>query len=186
MSQFVVATSLPRRRLLQGAAACVCLGATSWLQAAPFKEITWDALVPPDWDPLKSFRDLQKLAVLPDSDPRVQTLYDRMRKVWDEAPTIPALDGQEVKIPGFVVPLETGQKGMREFLLVPYFGACIHTPPPPANQIIHVRTNPPVKGFQTMSAVWVSGTLGLERSNSELGVSGYSIKAERVEKYKER
>ena len=175
-----------RRRMLQGLAAIGCLGAAPWLQAVQFAEIGWDALVPADWDPMKSFKDLQKLAALPDSDPRIQKLYDRMRKVWDEAPTIPSMKGREVRIPGFVVPLESGEKGLREFLLVPYFGACIHTPPPPANQIIHVRVNPPVKGFQTMSAVWVSGALGLERSNSELGVSGYSMKAERVEAYKEK
>lgn len=180
-------TSPARRRLLQGlAAAGLGLAAASRLQAAQFSEIAWEALVPPDWDPMKSFQDLQKLAALPDSDERVQVLYDRMRKVWDEAPTIASLEGREVRIPGFIVPLESGRKGLSEFLLVPYFGACIHTPPPPANQIIHVRASPPVKGFQTMSAVWVSGTLGLERSNSELGVSGYSMKAKRVEKYKEK
>lgn len=173
-----------RRRLLQGFVAATGVVATPWLQAAGFSEITWDALVPPDWDPMKSFRDLQKLATLPDTDPKVQALYDRMRKVWDEAPTIPSLEGKQVKIPGFVVPLETSDKGLKEFLLVPYFGACIHTPPPPANQIIHVLSNPPVRGFQSMSAVWVSGTLGLERSNSELGVSGYQISAARVEKYR--
>lgn len=178
--------SLPRRRLLQGVAAYVCLASTSWAKATQFEEITWEALVPPDWDPMQSFHDLQELAALPDTDERVQELYDRMRKVWDKAPIILSLDGREVKLPGFIVPLEAGKKGIREFLLVPYFGACIHTPPPPANQIIHVRANPPVRGFETMSAVWVSGTLGLERSHSEWGMSGYSMKAARVEEYKER
>lgn len=172
-----------RRRLLQGLAAAVFLGQVPWGLASQYKEITWDALVPPDWDPTKSFRDLQKLGMLPDSDPRVQALYDRMRKVWDEAPTVPSLAGRDVKIPGFIVPLESGKAGIREFLLVPYFGACIHTPPPPANQIIHVRANPPVKGFQTMSAVWVSGTLGLARADSALGVSGYSMQAAKVVEY---
>jgi hypothetical protein len=174
---------LSRRRLLLATA--LALSPLAWAQSEPYKAITWEALVPPDWDPMKSFRDLQKLAVLPDSDPRVKSMYDRMRKVWDEAPTIPAMAGRAVKIPGFVVPLESGARGMREFLLVPYFGACIHTPPPPANQIIHVRADKPVKGFKTMSAVWVSGTLGLERSDSEMGASGYSMKAARVEKYQE-
>ncbi|MFT3778395.1 MAG: DUF3299 domain-containing protein [Ottowia sp.] len=175
--------SLSRRRLL---AAALSLGAASRAQPATYEDITWEALVPPDWDPMKSFRDLQKLAVLPDTDPRTQALYDRMRKIWDEAPTVPAVTGRPVRIPGFLVPLESGAKGIREFLLVPYFGACIHTPPPPANQIIHVRANPPVKGFQTMSAVWVSGTLGLARGKSEWGASGYSMQAARVEKYEEK
>ena len=175
-----------RRRLLQGLAASLCLGATPWLQAAPFTEISWDALVPRNWDPMKSFEDLQKLSALPDSDPRVQALYDRMRKVWDDAPTVAALDGKAVKIPGFVVPLEGDEKALREFLLVPYLGACIHSPPPPANQIIHVKSDPPAKGFRTMSAVWISGTMGRSRRNSEMGVSGYTLEAKKVEKYQEK
>jgi hypothetical protein len=178
--------SLSRRRLLQATAATVALGMAAGVQAAQYPEINWDALVPSDWDPMKSFRDLQKLAELPDYDPRVQALYDRMRKVWDEAPTIASLEGRKVKIPGFVVPLDETEKGLTEFLLVPYFGACIHTPPPPANQIIHVHANPPVRGFKTMSAVWVSGTLAVGRGDSELGVSGYRLQAARVEQYREK
>lgn len=41
------------------------------------------------------------------------------------------LDNQDVRIPGFVVPLEGDAKKITAFLLVPYFGACIHVPPPP-------------------------------------------------------
>lgn len=75
--------------------------------------------------------------------------------------------------------------GMTDTIIVtiPYFGACIHTPPPPANQIIHVRSKSPVKGLRTMDAVWVSGTLGLERSDSEMGASGYSLAAKIVTKF---
>ncbi len=178
------APALSRRRLLQGLAAAACLGSALRARAAQYAEIKWEALVPADWEPMDEFRDVQELGELPDSDPRVQALYDRLRKVWDEAPVVESLDGRDVKIPSFVVPLESGDKGLREFLLVPYFGACIHIPPPPANQIIHVRADPPVKGFQTMSTVWVSGTLGLARARSEMGTSGYSMKAARVERYR--
>lgn len=173
------------RRLLSGLAATLLgLGAlVQGARAADYPEIQWEQLVPQDWNPADSFRDLQHLAGLPDSDDRVQELYDRMRKVWDEAPTVPQLEGKTVKIPGFIVPLERNANGLREFLLVPYFGACIHTPPPPANQIIHVRSKTPLKGFETMSAVWVSGTLGRERKGSDMGVSGYSLQAARVVKY---
>jgi hypothetical protein len=151
--------------------------------ATEYPEIRWEELVPADWNPAEGFSDLQHLMGLPDSDDRVQALYDRLRKVWDEAPTVPALKGKAVKIPGFIVPLERQASGLREFLLVPYFGACIHSPPPPANQIILVRSKTPLKGFESMSAVWVSGTLGLERQGSEMGVSGYSLQAAKVVKY---
>lgn len=172
---------LARRRLLLTIA---CFATMPIASAAEPREISWDDLVPADWDPSKSFKDLQDLAALPDSDRRVQKLYDRMREVWDNAPTVRSMAGKTVKLPGYLVPLDQDKEGLREFLLVPYFGACIHTPPPPANQIIHVRSARPIKGLRTMDAVWASGTLGLERNNSELGISGYSMAAERVVKYK--
>ena len=48
------------------------------------------------------------------------------------------LDGRYVLLPGYVVPLEFSDSRIIEFLLVPWVGACIHKPPPPANQIVHV------------------------------------------------
>ena len=54
------------------------------------------------------------------------------------APVVEALNGQHVKIPGFVVPLDASGETVKEILLVPYFGACVHVPPPPSNQIVHV------------------------------------------------
>ncbi len=169
-----------RRRLLQGLAAAGGLTLLPAAQAERFEEISWDDLVPQDWDPAREFEDVQHLSVLPDSDPRVQALYERMRKVWDEAPTVTALEGRAIRIPGFIVPIETENQLIHEFLLVPYFGACIHTPPPPANQIIQVQATPAIRGFETMSAVWVSGTLSLKRGNAALGVSGYRLEAVRT------
>jgi hypothetical protein len=103
-------------------------------------------------------------------------MLDEMRAVWDNAPVNVALDGKAGKLSGFVVPLDATQDGIREFLLVPYFGACIHTPPPPANQIVHVIAPAPVKGLHAMDTVYVSGTLKAARYNSaDMGVSGYEI-----------
>jgi hypothetical protein len=172
---------LPRRALLLGAALAIALPTA---RAADFQEIAWDELVPKDWDPMKSMRDMQQqIGGLPDSDARVQKMYERMREVWDNAPAVAAMGGRAVKLPGYLVPLDTDTEGMREFLLVPYFGACIHTPPPPANQIIHVRSSTPIKGFKTMDAVWVSGTLKVQRSDSQMGTSGYGLAASQVAKY---
>jgi hypothetical protein len=107
-----------------------------------------------------------------------------LRAAWDNAPVVSALNGARIRIAGFMVPLE-GQKGtVSEFLLVPYFGACIHTPPPPANQIIHVVPAKPYKTTQGMDAVWVSGTLETTRSDTGLGNAGYRMKAELVTPYK--
>lgn len=150
-----------------------------------YREITWDDLMPKGWDPSDSFKDMDDLSDAPDSDPRVKKLYDRMREVWDNAPGVPALSGKKVRLPGYLVPLDEVKGGIVEFLLVPYFGACIHTPPPPANQIIQVKSVVPIKGFRTMDAVWVNGTLTLKRSDSSLGISGYSMAANSVTRYKE-
>ena len=80
--------------------------------------------------------------------------------------------------------LDQAKDGLREFLLVPYFGACIHTPPPPANQIVHVRSQTPVKGLRSMDAVWVSGTLQIDSTKTDMGVSGYAMIAHQVQAYK--
>jgi hypothetical protein len=146
--------------------------------------INWDELVPAGWDPMKDFRDLN-LGLLQDGDPRAMQLLKRMREVWDNAPSNPALDNLAVRIPGFVVPLEEGKDGMTEFLLVPYFGACVHSPPPPANQIVHVLPKSPAKNLRSMDAVWINGTMKRERTDSYMGAASYRLVAQLVEPYKE-
>lgn len=150
---------------------------------ASFKVITWHALVPKEWDPFKRYRDAN-LGMLIDSDPKVLQMMRDMRAAWDNAPTVAAMDGATVRLPGYLVPLEETKGGLKEFLLVPYFGACIHTPPPPANQIVHVVTTKAVKGFRMMDTVWVSGTLSIRRrQDSMMGMSGYRMDAMVVERY---
>src|SRR5215207_7815274 len=99
--------------------------------AAPsqFKELQWDALIPKGWDPMKPFRD-KNIGLIDDTDPKMQDLLKAMQAEWDNAPTNSQLDGTAVKLPGYLVPLDQAKGELREFLLVPYFGACIHSPPP--------------------------------------------------------
>jgi hypothetical protein len=143
--------------------------------------ITWDELVPKDWDPAKDFKGMD-LSKLEDGDPRANELLMKMQQVSDNAPTNPAMNGVDVRIPGFIVPLEESKGEITEFLLVPYFGACIHTPPPPANQILHVRPKQGAK-FRSMDTVWVTGKLQTLRNDSMMGVSGYHVTADTVTKY---
>jgi len=154
-------------------------------KAGAARTINWEQLVPPDWDPFKEFKDLN-FQMLDDGDPRAMKMLKRMRDVWDNAPTNPQVVGQNVRIPGFVVPLEDTKDGLKEFLLVPYFGACIHSPPPPANQIIHVLPRTPAKGLRSMDTVWVSGPLSTQRTDSYMGASSYRIEATEVAPYQER
>lgn len=167
-----------RRNLLAAAAALAA--APAWPQ--PPKETTWEELIPKDWDPFKKLR-LGDAGALADGSQRANEMLREMREIWDNAPTVPAMDGRAVRLPGYIVPLEEVKGELKEFLLVPYFGACIHSPPPPANQIVHVVAAQPVKGFRTMDAVWVSGTLRIARSDSAMGASGYTIGDPAVERY---
>jgi hypothetical protein len=124
--------------------------------------------------------------LLGDGDPRAVQAMQKLREVWDNAPTNPAVVGQAVRIPGFVVPLEETKEGLKEFLLVPYFGACIHTPPPPANQIIHVLPTSPARNVHSMEPVWISGTLATLKTDSYMGASSYRVEAVAVEPYSEK
>lgn len=151
-----------------------------------YTEMEWETLMPPDWNPAEDFADLN-LDELDDDDPRAEEAMKKLRKMWDEAPMNPGLQGKTVSISGFVAPLDfTDRAELKEFLLVPYFGACIHLPPPPANQIIHVTLEKPRRGIRTMDDVTVYGKLAIETHESEMGRSGYSMKADAIEPYVEK
>jgi hypothetical protein len=152
--------------------------------ASTYRTITFDDLMPLDWDPNAVLKQID-LGALQDNDPRANALMDKIREAWNQAPVVPALGGQQVRIAGFLVRLEGDDKEIREFLLVPYFGACIHVPPPPVNQVVHVVPAKPVPAGPDMGAVWVSGTLRIAASKTDLGDAGYRIDALRVEPYRE-
>jgi len=103
----------------------------------------------------------------------------------------PALDGQIVRLPGYMLPLEFSGKQVTEFLLVPWVGACIHTPPPPPNQIVHVKADKPFDAKGMFDAVWVTGKMTASASKRAVYIvdgasevdAGYSIRASSVERY---
>jgi len=93
------------------------------------------------------------------------------------------LDQRQVRVPGYVVPVDGNEETVSSFLLVPFFGACIHVPPPPSNQIIYVTLREPVAVDELWDAVWVYGTLHTTRTSHELANSGYQMQGIRVESY---
>jgi hypothetical protein len=147
------------------------------------KTLKWNDLVPAGWDPSTYFKQRSRGVIVEGSAEDLE-LSRRLREVWDNAPTRSELDGLAIRLPGFVVPLDQKAKGLTEFLLVPYFGACIHSPPPPANQILHVVLDKPTK-LRSMDMVWASGTLRTKRANSPLGTSGYRIEKAETEPFKQ-
>jgi len=148
-----------------------------------YNEILWAWLLPDNWDPDDQLAQLN-LNELSDNDPKARDVLKKIKEMWDSAPVNPKIDNLRVRIPGFAVPLDGDRDQVREFLLVPYFGACIHAPPPPANQIIHVVVPKGAKDLKVMSTVWVSGTIRTVQSDTKMGSSGYELRADIVAPYK--
>ncbi len=124
----------------------------------------------------------------------------REYKIWQaqveerNKQVVKALDGTEIKMAGYLLPLEYTEKGETEFLLVPYIGACIHTPAPPPNQIVFVELNKPYKPAELYAPVWITGTMRTKVSVKALSYvdgsadipTGYSLEASLIETYEEQ
>lgn len=147
--------------------------------------LDWDALVPSDFNPDKLFEKYD-LDSLDDADPRAIEFMAELKKVWKAAPVIESMEGRYVRLPGFVVPLETEGDKIKEFFLVPYYGACIHVPPPPANQMVYVvlQDGKEISGSM-FDAVWVTGHLSVKNTSNELGDAGYMMHASAIEPYED-
>ena len=147
--------------------------------------LAWIALAAPgdvrtlDWDDL----------LPPGSYAPPQIINHSGPPVFDDFPysvdtrTVPELAGVRARLPGFVVPLDTVDGKVASLLLVPYFGACIHQPPPPPNQIVHVRFAEPVTLESMYTPVWVTGVMKLE-NYSGLAQAGYAMDAQAIEEYR--
>ncbi|WP_375691745.1 DUF3299 domain-containing protein [Pseudooceanicola sp. LIPI14-2-Ac024] len=142
--------------------------------ARSFREITWDDLIP---------------AGVPYGEiigpGRIDAVNDTWVPQFDEnaAKVNTALDGQAVKLPGYIIPFDVGSGGVTSFMLVPYVGACIHTPPPPPNQLVFVTTATPRPSESLWDPVWVSGKLSAKAMSTEIAEVGYQLTAEKIETY---
>ncbi len=145
--------------------------------------LEWEDLVP---EAFRVEKLLEELGIndMADDDPRAYEALERLKEIWASAPTRAELEGQVIRLPGFVIPLEGDGKKMSSFLLVPYFGACIHVPPPPANQMVLVEMKNDGAAIRELyDTVWVTGHLRTERTQSEMGEAGYLIEATEVKPY---
>ena len=150
-----------------------------------YQEISWESLLPEAWQTTGSTHD-RKSDTLSENEPVSSETLERYLEQRKEAPANSGIQGRNVKIQGFVVPLEwNSDTELREFLLVPYFGACIHVPPPPQNQIIHVTLKKPLQNIRSMDVVSVYGKIEVQHVVSDYGTAAYSLKADRVEVYTE-
>jgi len=150
--------------------------------------IDWNDLMPEPWvkEMTKEMAAMGKLSNLQDNSDEANKAMAVMRKKFDEAPIVKSQLNKKVRLPGYVVPLDAERGEKREFLLVPYFGACIHTPPPPANQIVLIRptAQSKIKKLpESMDIVWVEGEIKEGRVATSQGVSGYLLEAISVAPY---
>ncbi len=153
------------------------------LPAQAAQKLSWGELVPPDArsllgmpQPVHDLSDLADALEGEYGDPAVQ--------MEPNAPVVAELDGREVMLPGYIVPLGISERGeVNEFLLVPYFGACIHVPPPPSNQIVYVTSDRGVKLEALYQPFWVTGPMQVEQTESDLANAGYRIVASAIEPY---
>lgn len=142
--------------------------------AATPRVISWDDLIPPG---------------VPYSEIIGEGEMDEINDVWNPIYDTNGvklnedLNGTYVKMPGFIIPFEVSAKGVTDFMLVPYVGACIHTPPPPANQLVMVHADKPWPGDKIWDAVWVTGVMRSRLQSTDLGQTGYAIAADDIEVY---
>ena len=156
------------------------LSVSSPLWAAEPRMLTWEDMIPPD---------APKIAPITAPIHNLSGLADALsvesapaaHQQSPHAPVVKALDGQNVRLPGYIVPLEVSEEGrVTEFLLVPYFGACIHVPPPPSNQIVHVTSELGVKVEELYQPYWIEGPMQVKSSTSELADAGYQMEADKI------
>ena len=152
------------------------------------EEIGWAELIPEGYNPEEAVREyLEQLEKLQDGDREAAVIYGKIQAELDNAPVNMALDGKKIKMPGFIAPLENDNGVINEFLLVPYFGACIHSPPPPMNQTVMVKAKKGqgVKSDDSYSPIWITGTLKAVEERTSIGAAGYRIENAVIEPYKD-
>jgi uncharacterized protein len=161
---------MPTQRALLASLLALLLPASSpW--AGKVLNLDWKQLIPAGSGSVPAAHGIVQHGQL---DPPVTTASDSL------APLVTSLDGMKVRIGGYMVPLGFDGFEVREFLLAPYVGACIHVPPPPPNQIIYVESAEGVNIDNPFEPVWVVGTLSTKSVTTELADVGYRIVAESV------
>nr|WP_321508508.1 DUF3299 domain-containing protein [uncultured Celeribacter sp.] len=166
---------LSRRRFLSTCAAgsAVLLGLPR-LASASAREIGWEDLIPPG---------VPYAEVIGEGYMDEET--DVWRPVFDKNATRlnPGVTEQTIRLPGYIVPLELDGDAVSQFILAPYAGACIHVPPPPANQMVLVTPRKPWPVDKSLDAIWAIGELHPELSDTGLATVGYRMQNAEIELY---
>jgi hypothetical protein len=167
----VVISSMTRRTMMASLGA---LGLTPHLaRAEDYIDLDWKDLIPEGQTTIP--RVLQGLFEhdegLPSSE---QPQSKGVRSDWN---------GQIVRLPGFIVPIDYTGSGVTAFILVPFVGACVHVPPPPANQLVFVTTQDPYESSGMFEPVNVIGMFGVSSLSTQLADIAYALSADRIEPF---
>ena len=146
-----------------------------------------------DWLELMPEADQKALEQMPEIDhdsPEAQGTFTEkggmkqskgLPAVMYSTKTVPAMNGRDIRIGGYPVPLEADATGNSTlFFLVPYPGACIHVPPPPPNQLILVRYPKGLKLADIYTPLWVTGKVQVEKISNDLADAAYALDAQKV------
>ena len=164
------------------------------LPKSAFKTIEWVNLIPKDdldalLKPPSYVTDIEDGSAEDQIDSQIQTANepdgnDPYQQALVSTRVIPEMDSQAVRIPGFIVPLEfDDEQTITQFFLVPFFGACLHLPPPPPNQIIFVESYEGIKVSALYDPFWVSGVLKTSLTENDLATAAYSLRMQYFENY---
>lgn len=148
------------------------------------REIGWEELMPEGEEERLAQLYQQQMALLYSGGPVMEgSAADQMIQIGTFN-TVKELNETKVRIPGYTVPFEYGANAeITEFLLVPYYGACLHAPPPPPNQTVFAMTEEPIKLRNLAQAVWIEGTMYTQTQESDLADAAYTIRVDKVETY---
>lgn len=162
--------NLSRRRFL-AAAGSIALVPQMAAAKTPMR-VTWDMLIPPGIP----YSQIIGEGELDEQNDTWKPIYDANATALN-----PALAGAFIRMPGYIVPLELTGQATSAFLLVPYVGACVHTPPPPPNQLVFTTVDPPWPLGDPWNAVWVTGTMQTQLQSHDIADTGYVLTASKIE-----
>lgn len=160
-----------------------CLSASAFLLSIVFSAMTMTAPRPLQWSELIP----PGAPAAPEPIPLHQEDDESgppARQLITDAPVDTTLNGEEIKLPGYIVPLDIDASGKTTaFFLVPYYGACIHVPPPPSNQIIYVESDKGVAIDELYQPYWIEGPLAVQPFDGGMARTGYRLRAKRIYPY---
>lgn len=150
-------------------------------------QIGWDQLAPQDGSLQRYFGSFDRDAVRDweEDDPRVMPILQRLKAMSRQIPTLAAWEGQLIEIPGYAVLYGDEQLSLPTFFLAPYQGACVHVPPPPGNQLIHVRMAQPIPLLHAAYPLRMRGRLRLIDTDHPVAFSRYALADAQYEHFDE-